>query len=123
MSSEKNHYAILGLLRSAEAVVIKAAYRALSHRYHPDHKETGGIDYTTKMAEINEAYRVLSSVDLRELYDRTIDSQRSANEPDMFHPNDAQHSPDSQWTGDRIWTLLVQALVVGGTLAAIKLFT
>ena len=32
----KNHYAVLGLLHTAEPVVVKAAFKALAQRYHPD---------------------------------------------------------------------------------------
>ena len=32
----KDYYAILGVTPQAEDVVIKAAYRALAQRYHPD---------------------------------------------------------------------------------------
>ncbi|MGI9227665.1 MAG: DnaJ domain-containing protein [Gammaproteobacteria bacterium] len=33
---QKNHYSTLGVTQDAEDVVIKAAYRALAQRYHPD---------------------------------------------------------------------------------------
>jgi hypothetical protein len=36
MDMNKDYYAILGLTPSADAVVIRAAYRALAQRYHPD---------------------------------------------------------------------------------------
>ena len=31
-----NYYAVLGLLHTAEPVVVKAAFKALAQRYHPD---------------------------------------------------------------------------------------
>jgi len=33
---KKDHYQILGVIQDAEDIVIKAAYRALAQRYHPD---------------------------------------------------------------------------------------
>jgi curved DNA-binding protein CbpA len=36
MDASKDYYAILGLTPSAEEVVIRAAYKALAQRYHPD---------------------------------------------------------------------------------------
>jgi DnaJ-class molecular chaperone len=36
MNSQKDYYRILGVLDDAEDIVIKAAYRALAQRYHPD---------------------------------------------------------------------------------------
>ena len=32
----KDYYCILGVIKSAEDIVIKAAYRALAQKYHPD---------------------------------------------------------------------------------------
>ncbi|MBZ0087144.1 MAG: DnaJ domain-containing protein [Thermomonas sp.] len=70
MSHPVDYYAILGVLPSAEDVVIRAAYRALAQRYHPDRNQPGVPDCDEKMREINEAYRVLSDVELRIQYDR-----------------------------------------------------
>ena len=53
MNIDKDYYAILGVLPSAEEIVIKAAYRALSKRYHPD--VYTGPNIAEKMADINEA--------------------------------------------------------------------
>ena len=51
-------------------VVIKAAYKALAQRYHPD-KWTGDPDVArSKMGELNEAYAVLSSSLQRQAYDQ-----------------------------------------------------
>jgi curved DNA-binding protein CbpA len=69
MGNTKNYYSILGVLPTAEPVVIQAAYRALAMKYHPD-KWTG--DKTTadrRMREINEAYQVLSNEQSRKRYD------------------------------------------------------
>ena len=57
----KDYYSILGVSPTAELVVIRAAYRALALRYHPD---TWGGDKTyaeNLMRELNEAYEVLSN--------------------------------------------------------------
>ncbi len=68
----KDHYAVLGLLPTAEMIVIKAAYKALAQRYHPD-KWTGDPDVARlKMAELNEAYTVLSSSQQRQAYDQQV---------------------------------------------------
>jgi DnaJ-class molecular chaperone len=39
MSANKNFYETLGLLNDVDDVVIKAAYRALAQKYHPDRRE------------------------------------------------------------------------------------
>ena len=36
LNNQPNHYSILGVATNAEDVVIRAAYRALVQRYHPD---------------------------------------------------------------------------------------
>jgi curved DNA-binding protein CbpA len=64
-----DYYAILGVMPSAEIIVIQAAYRALAQKYHPD--KSNGSDQISgnKMREINEAYAVLSDKLKREAYD------------------------------------------------------
>ena len=58
----RDYYAILGVTPQAEDVVIKAAFRALAQRYHPDKFSGSADDAHRKMAEINEAYEVLSDL-------------------------------------------------------------
>lgn len=68
----KNHYAVLGLLHTAEAVVIKAAYKALAQRYHPD-RFPGDASYAmAKMEALNEAYAILSNPQKRQEHDREL---------------------------------------------------
>ena len=62
-----DHYAILGVTPQAEAVVIRAAYRALIRRYHPD---TNPHPQAQQMArEITAAFKVLSDPERRAEYD------------------------------------------------------
>lgn len=67
-----NYYAVLGLLHTAEAVVIKAAYKALAQRYHPDRFPGDAAYAQAKMEALNEAYRVLSNPQKRQAYDREL---------------------------------------------------
>ena len=70
-----DHYAVLGVSPDAEDVVIKAAYRALAQRYHPD-KNAGDPAYSRqRMSELNEAYRILGDPKLRAEYDKTRSPQ------------------------------------------------
>ncbi|MFM7010173.1 MAG: DnaJ domain-containing protein, partial [Betaproteobacteria bacterium] len=65
----KDYYRILGVLDDAEDIIIRAAYKALAQRYHPD-KWTGDKEQANrKMSEINEAYEVLSDAAKRKAYD------------------------------------------------------
>jgi curved DNA-binding protein CbpA len=69
----RTHYQTLGITKDAEDIVIRAAYRALAQKYHPDRWEGDKADATAKMAQINEAYRVLSDPKTRTEYDNTLD--------------------------------------------------
>ena len=69
--SARDHYSTLGVLPEAEAIVITAAYRALAQRYHPDKSPGDPAEAHRRMAEINEAYRILGDEKLRAEYDAT----------------------------------------------------
>jgi curved DNA-binding protein len=63
----KDYYKILGVSREASADEIKAAYRKLARKYHPDvSKET---DAESKFKEVNEANEVLKDPEKRAQYD------------------------------------------------------
>lgn len=61
------HYDTLGVAPTADAAVIKAAYRALSRTHHPD---AGGEP--EKFMEITSAYDILSDPSRRASYDTTL---------------------------------------------------
>lgn len=62
-------YAELGVAPQAEPEVVRAAYRALAQRYHPD-RVGAGLAAAAKMARLNGAYEVLGHADSRRIYDR-----------------------------------------------------
>ena len=70
MDPNKDYYSILGVLPTAHEVVIRAAYRALAQRYHPDRNDSS-CEASKKMQEINEAYEVLSNLAIRNQYDES----------------------------------------------------
>ena len=74
MNHDKDYYAILGVLPHAEDIVIRAAYRALAQRYHPDRAVAPAANKHARMAELNEAYAVLSDSEKRKAYDRLRDA-------------------------------------------------
>ena len=80
MTEAEDYYAILGVLPSADEVVIRAAYRALSQKYHPDKWTGERSEATGRMQQLNEAYEVLSHIERRQQYDR----KRSDNTQDDF---------------------------------------
>jgi len=66
--SNKDYYAILGISKTASPEEIKAAYRRMAIKHHPD--KGGGAGAEAKFKEINEAYQVLSDPQKRSMYDQ-----------------------------------------------------
>jgi len=69
MQSDLDHYEVLGVAPSSTSEEIKEAYRKLAFRYHPDRNQASE-DAIKRMAELNEAYAVLSDPVRRREYDR-----------------------------------------------------
>lgn len=71
-ADEPDPYAVLGLARNATAAEIRAAYRKLVRRYHPDHHRGNPLEGLAgeRMAEINRAYQVLSNPARRAAFDQ-----------------------------------------------------
>jgi len=74
-----NHYERLNVTQDAPPEVIRAAYRALANRLHPDRNGgMGGPDDATheQMALLNAAYEILIDPLLRRDYDATLEPIR-----------------------------------------------
>ena len=69
----KDYYEVLQVSPNAEPSVISAAYKRLARTYHPDVARDPGLD--GKMAEINEAYEILSYPTKRQAYDRAYQAR------------------------------------------------
>jgi DnaJ-class molecular chaperone len=75
----QDHYKTLGLLSIAEDVVIKAAFKALAQKYHPD-KYKGDSRHAQKvMADLNAAYAALRTKVLRQAYDTKLSAHVDKN--------------------------------------------
>lgn len=68
MADKKNYYEILGVSKTATEEEIKAAYKKLVKKYHPD-LHPGDEQAAEKFKEINEANEVLSDRQKRAAYD------------------------------------------------------
>lgn len=71
MPKVRTHYDNLKVARDAPPEVIRAAYKSLSQKYHPD-RNPGDPRASRTMTIINAAYRVLSDPDLRRKHDEWI---------------------------------------------------
>jgi curved DNA-binding protein CbpA len=76
----KDYYRILGVMPSAEGVVIRAAYKALAQRYHPDKYQGDASTAKRLMQDINEAYSILSDAAKKNDYDAWYKEQRKQEE-------------------------------------------
>ena len=81
----KNYYEILGVQKDAEDFVIRAAYKALAQKYHPDKWKSNLDESSKKMQEINRAYEVLSDKDKRTAYDENLKESNSNKSSDNSH--------------------------------------
>lgn len=75
MGDKDDLYAILNVTPRSDSVVIRAAYRALMLKYHPDTNRSK--DATAKAAAINRAFSILSDPTKRAAYDAARKSQSS----------------------------------------------
>lgn len=72
-----DYYKILGLTHEASGKEIKAAYRTLAKKYHPDVVKNDP-EKNKRMYEIQEAYGVLGDEIKRKQYDSVINAERES---------------------------------------------
>src|ERR1700690_3645545 len=86
----EDHYDVLQVNPRAEPEVIRAAYRVLARKYHPDH---GGD--AARMIALNDAWDVLGDADRRAVYDasRRVGGSRSAPPPPPPAPGEPAAAP------------------------------
>jgi curved DNA-binding protein CbpA len=93
-----DHYEVLQVHRRAELDVIRAAYRALARKHHPDFGGDGA-----RMVAINDAWRVLSDHEARAVYDSQLAKSHNRRATDRmapspitgYAPNPARNAPAS----------------------------
>src|SRR6516162_3701144 len=68
-TTETDYYELLGVSRKASAKDIRAAFRKLARKYHPD-LNPGDKAAEEKFKQLQEAYDVLSDSKKRQMYDQ-----------------------------------------------------
>jgi Ca-activated chloride channel family protein len=96
--SQKDYYALLGVLRDASMEEIKRAYYEAAQRLHPDKNKLAGE--TEIFLEIQQAYEVLSNPKRRAQYDATLPKEETLSafiqhkvlysRPNLVHLNEPQ---------------------------------
>jgi molecular chaperone DnaJ len=72
-----DYYEALQVSRNASAEVLRAAYRALMEKYHPDRQPPTRKAWAEEMTRrLNEAYAVLSDADKKRGYDWRLRARR-----------------------------------------------
>jgi len=92
---KRDYYKVLGVKRSASQKDIKAAYRKVARKYHPDVNKSP--DASSKFREATEAYEVLSDPQKRKLYDQFGHDGPKAG---PFGPGQAHSGPMHYDVGD-----------------------
>ena len=72
-TADTDHYATLGLDRRCTIAQIRAAYRVLSKRHHPD-VNSGSPEAVAQMQALNSAHETLCDPARRRAYDRDLDA-------------------------------------------------
>lgn len=136
MAKIHTHYDNLKVSRHAPQEVIRASYKALSQKYHPD-KNPGDEKSARIMAVVNTAYNVLSDPVRRKEHDEWIASEEwevewlessSAKEGQPRKNGDhseAQASPKPRrrrlWRDPRWWLGLSSCFVAGAVAAVLTI--
>src|SRR5260370_1240468 len=68
-TAKQDYYELLGVSRKAGAKDIRAAFRKLARKYHPD-LNPGDKSSEEKFKQLQEAYDVLSDSKKRQMYDQ-----------------------------------------------------
>ena len=123
-----DYYAVLGVHPGAEDVVIRAAYKALAQRYHPDRFPGSKDEAHRRMSEISKAYEVLADPMRRPKYDRRrqfVEARSTTvglSDSPIYALPALDTGESTRRTGKRSRAAVATLMVVVGVLAAFNLF-
>lgn len=128
-SQAMSFYDVLEVSPRASAEVVRAAYKSLMQRHHPD-KSTNPADSASRAALIAQAYAVLSDTDQRKAYDLRVAHDSLQSDPRFVTPyalaqrsrsTASQRLAGATSAGPSVyaWLLMLFIIVAGG--AAISL--
>lgn len=86
----KNYYIILGIPSDSSQEDIKAAYRRLAKKFHPDHYGKNQIPFQI----IQEAYAILGNPSSRKAYDTSLHPPAGQVSPAAIRPLHRRHDED-----------------------------
>lgn len=92
MAQIHTHYDNLTVARNAPPEVIRAAYKTLSQKFHPD-RNPGNTEAARIMAIINTSYEVLSDPDKRQEHDLWVAQQERVSAQASKPNNQPQQAP------------------------------
>lgn len=106
-----NYYEALEVSPKASPEVLRAAYKSLIQRYHPD-RHPGDQEAAARSRLVVEAYQVLSDTDKRAAYDHQLQRQQASREA-ASRPRTVPPAPARRPSRDNHWLLWpVTAVVV-----------
>lgn len=95
-----DYYEILEISPRASIETIKAAYKALCKKYHPDASsegaQSGDVRSGERMIRLNEAYAILSDESRRRDYDARLRRQAAAASEQTSHVSHTSHEDGTQ---------------------------
>lgn len=95
MNKLHTHYDTLMVSRYASPEVIRAAFRSLSQKYHPDKNNHPDADRI--MQQFNESYKILSDPIERSKYDKLLtEYERSSSDKNKYEHARTSHDSDSK---------------------------
>jgi hypothetical protein len=102
----RSHYQVLGVEQDCSFEELRSAYRRRAREHHPDVAVVRGRSAGISMADVNEAWRVLSDRDRRKAYDRTL--PRVVDRDPVLMP---QPAPQTGRSRRQAWAASVQGQI------------